>query len=303
LIKNFKINKELYNLRLDKWLKKKFSNLNQSFIQKNIRKKNILVNGLKISANYRLMINDEVKILNYNENHYKNNPILKKLKKIPNNMKQLFLDSIIYEDKNFIIIDKWPDIASQGGTGINISIDDIIKNISVLYNLVHRLDKETTGLMIIAKNLDYTKIFGQMFRTQKIEKKYLALCQGVPQNKESIVNIYIENKKNNSKNESITYYKVLKNNNNFSLILFTPKTGKTHQIRIVSNKLGCPIVGDKIHNKDKIFTKEHLKLNSHYLKFNIRNKEYKFLSKIPNHFKNFTKKIELKKINFNNIEL
>ena len=77
-------------------------------------------------------------------------------------------ESILYENDNFIVIDKWSGIATQGGTNITISIDAIIKNISEDYNLVHRLDKETSGLLIIAKNLKYTKIFGNLFKSRNL---------------------------------------------------------------------------------------------------------------------------------------
>ena len=83
MIKSFKIKKEEIDLRLDKWLKKKFSTLNQSFIEKNIRKKNILVNEAKQNSNYRISINDQIKILNFNEKSYKNFEYVKKQKLIP----------------------------------------------------------------------------------------------------------------------------------------------------------------------------------------------------------------------------
>ena len=232
-------------LRLDKWLKKNFSSLNQSFIEKNIRKKNIQVNNLKKVASYRLLDRDKVTILNYDEVYYKNLSSNKKytIEKI---FKELFKNSIIFESRNFIILDKWSGIATQGGSKIKTSIDHIIKNISSSYNLVHRLDKETSGLLIIAKNLKYTKLFGQMFKSHQIKKKYLAICQGRPKISESIMELNIPRKENtNLMHKTETYYKVLGYKNNLSQILFIPKTGRTHQLRIVSKKLGCPIVGDK----------------------------------------------------------
>ena len=88
-----------------------------------------------------------------------------------------------------------------------------------------------------------------MFKDQEIEKKYLALCQGRPENSESIVDLDIKDrKKDNLKHKTKTYYKVLNVKNNLSQILFVPKTGKTHQLRIVSKKLGCPIIGDAKYN-------------------------------------------------------
>ncbi len=288
------ISKGEIDLRLDKLLKKNFSSLTQSFIEKNIRKKNIIVNGLKKSANYRLKYNDRVDILNYNKEHYKHIVFIKKFK-IPKKINDRFSQSIIFENDNFIVLNKWGGIASQGGSKIIVSIDHIIKNISPSYNLVHRLDKETSGLLIIAKNLQYTKILGEMFKNKTIEKIYLAICQGRPKILES--NIYLDipsKEKENTKHKTETYYKVIKLNNNLSQILFVPKTGKTHQLRIVSKKLGCPIIGDTKYNLQSKYKKEELKLNAHKINFKINSKMYKFSSLLPDHFKKFIKKNNLK---------
>jgi len=163
LIKNFKVQKKEEAIRLDKWLKKNFSSLKQSFIEKNIRKKNILVNKLKKISSYKLIYQDEITILNFDQEKYRHFPSIKKLHIIPIKLQELFNSSIVYENNDFLILNKWTGIATQGGSKINVSIDHIIKNISPYYNLVHRLDRETSGLLIIAKNLEYTKIFGHMF--------------------------------------------------------------------------------------------------------------------------------------------
>jgi len=294
LIKNFKVKKKEEAIRLDKWLKKNFSSLKQSFIEKNIRKKNILVNKVKTISGYKLVFQDEITILNFDQEKYKHFSFIRKLHIIPKKLQILFDTSIVFENNNFIILNKWTGIATQGGSKINISIDDIIKTISPYYNLVHRLDRETSGLLIIAKNLEYTKIFGYMFKNQEIEKNYLALCQGKPKNSESIVDLDIQDKKkDNLKHKTKTYYKVLNINNNLSQILFIPKTGKTHQLRIVSKKLGCPIIGDAKYNTRQKFKNEQLKLNAHLLRFKIRSKIYEFSSILPIHFQDFAKKNHL----------
>ena len=162
---------------------------------------------------------------------------------------------------------------------------------------MHRLDKETSGLLIIAKNLEYTKIFGEIFKKKEIEKKYIALCQGKPKIMESIINFEILNKeKINSKHLTQTYYKVLNTSKNISQILFIPKTGKTHQLRIVSKKLGCPIIGDDKYNFQPRFKNEKLKLNAYKLAFKIKGKSYKFSSYLPEHFKTFMIKNKLKQL-------
>ena len=201
------------------------------------------------------------------------------------------------ENNNFIILDKWSGIATQGGSKINISIDHIIKAKSEKYNLVHRLDRETSGLLIIAKDLQSTKYFGKLFKDRLVQKIYIATCQGRPKNSESEVNLLIADKKNpDKKNNSITKYKVIQSNNNISNIIFIPLTGKTHQLRIVSKHLGCPIIGDTKYNDHNKFNFEKLKLNAHLLKFKFNDSVYEFTSQIPEHFKIFFKKNNLKKI-------
>ena len=291
MIKNFKVHSKDEETRIDRWLKRNFSSLNQGFIEKNLRKGFIKINHSKVKANYKVMNNDIVNIFNYSKENYRH--IVKELihNKIPTDLKNKFDKSIMFENKDFIVINKWSDIVTQGGSIKNISIDDIIKKISRNYNLVHRLDKETSGLLLIAKNLKITKIFGKLFKEQKIKKIYVAICQGVPKNLNSEVKLRIASKSNLFKtSQSVTKYKVLKNKNKLSIIIFRPLTGKTHQLRIVSKHLNCPIIGDMEYSKQKKYNSEELKLNAFFLQFVINNKEYEFKSKLPNHFKEFLNK-------------
>ena len=294
MIKNFKVKEKDEETRIDRWLKRNFSSLNQNFIEKNLRKGLIKINYSKVKANYKVTKNDIVNIFNYSKDDYLH--IIKKLihNKIPKDIKNKFDRSIIFENKDFIVINKWSDISTQGGSKKNVSIDDIIKKISRNYNLVHRLDKETSGLLIVAKNLKITKFFGKLFKEQKIKKIYVAICQGVPKNLNSVVKLRIDNKKKLLNTcQSVTKYKVLKNKNKISVILFRPLTGKTHQLRIVSKHLNCPIIGDKKYNKQKKYNLEKLKLNAFFLQFAISDKEYEFKAKLPSHFDEFLCKNEI----------
>ena len=297
MIKNFKVQEKDEETRIDRWLKRNFSSLNQNFIEKNLRKGLIKINHSKVKANYKVIKNDIVNIFNYSKDNYRH--IIKKLihNKIPKDLKKKFDKSIIFENEDFIVINKWSDISTQGGSEKNISIDDIIKKISRSYNLVHRLDKETSGLLLIAKNLKITKIFGKLFKEQKIKKIYVAICQGVPKNLNSVVKLRINDKRNSSNtSQSVTKYKVLKNKKKLSIILFRPLTGKTHQLRIVSKHLNCPIIGDMKYNKQRKNNLEKLKLNAFFLQFVINNKEYEFKSKLPNHFDAFLYRNEINPI-------
>jgi len=297
LKKNFIIQSDNFDIRLDKWLRSNFSSLNQSFIEKNMRKGNIKVNNKKVTSKYKLQIKDEVIIFNYSKDVYLHQKERLLIKKIPSKYNELFYSNIVYQNDNFIILNKWTGIATQGGSKINISIDDVIKNISNKYNLVHRLDRETSGLLIIAKDMETTKYFGKLFREQLIKKIYVAICQGSPKNKESEINLSIPDKKDSSKvSKSITSYKVYQTNNNISNVIFSPKTGKTHQIRIVAKHLGCPIVGDSKYNIQNKYNFEKLKLNAHILNFTFNKKDYEFISILPDHFKKFLKKYKFKDI-------
>ena len=289
MIKKIKINSNSENQRLDKFLKKSFSSLTQSFIEKNLRKKNILVNNKTSKAKYLINKDDLIIIKNFSKEIYADNKIKKTNKKIDSYLIKNFEKSILHENSNFLVIDKWSGISTQGGTNITISIDTIIKNISSNYNLVHRLDRETSGLLLIAKNLKYTKIFGKLFKLQKIKKVYLALCEGKPKLKESYVDLAIKDKDMINSVQTKTYYKVISYNKKTSLIQFEPKTGKKHQLRIVAKNLGCPIVGDKKYNLNQSNKKENLKLNAHKLEFDIENIVFNYKSKLPKDFTDYVK--------------
>ncbi len=294
MIKKIKIQPGYEDQRLDKFLKRFFSNLNQSFIEKNIRKKNILINNKITKSNYNLKETDIIIIKNYTKASYSNFKPKKNRISTSKSILYNFEKSKLYEDNNFIVLDKWSGISTQGGTKIVESIDSIIKNISINFNLVHRLDKETSGLLIISKNLKFTKIFGNLFKSQAIKKIYIAICAGKPKIKESYVDLLIPYKKKEIGVVSKTYYKVLHYNNKFSLIQFEPHTGKKHQIRIVAKKLGCPIIGDKKYNLNNSNKNEKLKLNARNLYFKINDKKFNFSSKLPKDFINFLKLKNLK---------
>ena len=292
MIKNIKILNN-FNQRLDKYLKKNYTSLTQGFIEKNIRKKNILINNSSTKASYLVKFNDDLKILNFHEKLYKNKIIFKKNIKISREILIEFKKSIIFENNDFIVLNKWSKIATQGGSKIKTSIDHIIKNINEQYRLVHRLDKETSGLLLIAKNLDYAKKLSFLFKQKEITKFYIALCEGNPKNNVSQVKLEIKTKKLKIE-DTLTNYKVLNKNKNISSILFNPHTGKTHQLRIVSKNLGCPIVGDNKYNVYSKYTKENLMLHAFALRFTINKKKFEFISNLPNDFFNFIKKNNLK---------
>ena len=160
------------------------------------------------------------------------------------------------------------------------------------------MDKDTSGLLIISKNKNTAKLFGHLFKSSLIKKTYLAICEGKPRLKESNVDLNIKNKFNKIEITK-TFYKQLYNYKGLSLILYKPMTGKTHQLRIVSKNLTCPIVGDNKYNNQSKYKNEILKLNAHALEFVINDKKYIFKSDLPKDFKDFAKKNNLKYLKTN----
>ena len=292
MIKKINIKKD-YEVRLDKYLKSLFTSLTQSFIEKNIRKKNILINNTKTKANYVVKLNDNLIILNFHEELYKNKIIYKKNIKILDKDLKNFNKSIIFQNDDFLVINKWTEIATQGGSKVNVSIDHIIKNINSNYRLVHRLDKETSGLLLISKNLKYARYFSTLFKQKLITKFYIAICEGTPKNKNSKVLLNIKNK-NQEIEKTVTNYSVIGNKNNITPILYNPETGKTHQLRKVSKNLGCSIIGDKKYNINSKFNSEKLMLHAFALKFIINDKNFRFIAQLPDYFLTFLKKNKLK---------
>jgi len=239
--------------RLDRALRKKFPYLNQGTIEKSLRNKLILVNQNKASSNYRLNLEDIIQI---SESLIQQDFIrTKKTSKLDSAQLKLVTDNIIYRDADLIAINKPSGLAVQGGSKIKISIDEIIPQImesfgvwdeDLNHKLVHRIDKETSGILLVALNNQTAQELAYAFKHHLVEKKYLAVLTGhLGSNNGQISSIINkENKKNINEDNAITNFKVLAKKSKFSLVEFKPITGKTHQLRLHSLELGFPILGD-----------------------------------------------------------
>ena len=228
--------------RLDRFLRKKYQELNQARIEKFLRNKLILVNQQKVSSNYRLVANDNIQI----DAKITQETTFVPQKIITKEHIKLITDSIIYRDDNLIAMNKPAGLAVQGGTKIKTSIDDIMPEVlkalgvynEVGHKLVHRLDKETSGVMLIALNNKTAQSLAESFHDRKIQKKYLAILMGRPKNNQGEISTIQDGKK------AISKYKVLAKNEQLSLLEFMPVTGRMHQLRLHALDLGFPIMGD-----------------------------------------------------------
>lgn len=181
---------------------------------------------------------------------------------------KLLSEYILFSSEEFIAIDKPEGLAVQGGSKISLSIDDALRYINYTenteYKLVHRLDRETSGVLLIARGFNSAAKFGKAFRDKLIGKTYIAVLSGCPAELEGTLVHRIGKDKSGVfevvKELSVggavarTHYKVLQSTNALSLVEFRPETGRMHQLRFHSQYLGCPIVGDnkyggKKHNR------------------------------------------------------
>ena len=301
--KIFLVKKDFINSRIDRWIKKNICHVPQSFIEKNLRNKSVTVNKLKVKSSYKLEINDKIYIKNFNPRQY--NLILSK-KYIPS--KRDIKDSedlVVENNENFCIINKPYGLAVQGGSKIKKNLVDLIAKNRIFLNskpfIVHRLDKETTGIIIIAKNRKYAQLFTSLFRIRKIHKSYLSICYGEMEKNKGIFdeNLIRYDKDKKISERAITYYKVLDKNINSTLLILNPITGRKHQIRKQLFSKGYPVIGDTKYNfpGNKINKSKNLMLHAYSIKFMINEKKYKYTINVPNYIKKMllTKRLTLSK--------
>ena len=295
--KSFTVDEDFNNSRLDKWFKQKVINLPHSLIEKIIRNNKIKINKKKTKSSYRLQTGDLVEI--FDINRFKPTDEKKKIKYLPKKKEIGSYDKYVLEDNdNFIVINKPTGIPVQSGTKSLKNIIDILKNTKYFENskpfIVHRLDKETSGVLIIAKNRKFAQLFTSLFRLRKIHKTYLAIVYGKVNKSIKIMRdnlIYFENNKKVTQ-KAISNLKIIRSSEDYTFLELNPITGRKHQLRKQLLNIGCPIVGDDkyfLNNRNRIKTKS-LMLHAYKIKFMINNVQYNFKANYDNIFEDFLKK-------------
>ncbi len=279
----FIVQKYYENYRFDKWFREEIINLPNSLIQKLLRTNKIKVNNKKIKSSYRLIPGDKVSV--YNLSNYKPTNLKKKIKYLPSHSESSRLENlIIHNNDDYVVINKPRGLPVQSGTKNLKNIIDILKRTKTFEHtkpyIVHRLDKETSGIFLIAKNREAAQFFTSLFRLRRIHKTYLAIVKGeFPKktNKMEDELVYFENKKK-SKLNATTFVKVLKSNSRFSFLELEPKTGRKHQLRKQLFMRGYPIIGDQKYNVrvKKNFKENIMLLHSYRLRFMKNDKKINF---------------------------
>ena len=258
------VDEKYNNKRLDKFIFDKFPSLSSGLFYKTLRKKDFRVNDNRISENIILNTGDEIKVFISDE-------LLENNVSLPT----------IYEDDKILVIDKPTNIEVVGEN----SVTSILEKKYPYIKPCHRLDRNTTGLVLFAKNEESLNILLDKFKNHEIEKHYRATVYGIPKikkakleaflfkdSKKSLVYISGEPKKGYQK--IITSYEVIKEDKkqNISVLDVKLETGRTHQIRAHLAYVGLPIIGDGKYGKNEInkkFNKKTQLLESYSLKFNF----------------------------------
>ena len=287
------------NMRIDRWIRNNIDKLPQSLIEKFLRTGKIKLNNKIVKSSFKVQSKD---IINIYSIKYKK--FIKEKKKflLSNSVVKSNENLIIDDNDDFIVLNKSSGISVQGGTKSKKNLIDIFSQSKIFSNskpfTVHRLDKDTSGVFIIAKHRKAAQLLTSLFRLRMVHKTYLAICHGeISENKGTWDNILLRYEKNKPIYEKArTLYKVLDKNSICSLVEMNPITGRKHQLRKQLSMIGHPIFGDRKYNiniKDQ-YKEKNLLLHSYKIKFMIKDKKFTYTALLPEYFQ---KMLKIKRLN------
>ena len=301
--KTYTVDATFNDMRLDRWIRNILGNIPQGLIEKNLRFGKIKLNNKKVKSSIKVKTSDQIDLYNFN---FKETILQKKIKFEPSkNIIKSNEELIIDNNDDFIVLNKRAGISVQGGTKSKKNLIDIFNKSEIFKDSkpfsVHRLDKDTSGVFIIAKNRETAQLLTSLFRLRKVHKTYLAICHGeIDKNSGEWSNdlVRYDNGKKIIENAKTTY-KVIDKNSNSTLVEMKPITGRKHQLRKQLFEIGHSIYGDQKYrsiNSEKGLNK-NLMLHSYQIKFMINDKKYTYTALLPDYFK---KLLVTKRLNFLN---
>ena len=282
-------------MRIDRWIRLTLGKIPQGLIEKYLRAGKIKLNKKKVKSSNKIKANDEVNLFNI---EIKEIIIQKKIKFEPS--KEIIKsneDQIIDNNENFIVLNKSAGISVQGGTKSKKNLVDIFAKSEIFQGTkpysVHRLDKDTSGVFIMAKTRESAQLLTSLFRLRKVHKTYLAICHGELSKDSGEWNDDLVRFDGEKKiiEKAKTIYKVLDKNSEASLVELKPITGRKHQLRKQLYALGQPIFGDikyRMSNSDRGLNK-NLMLHSYQIKFIINDIKHTYRALLPDYFKKLLK--------------
>ena len=281
--KNLKVDVNNDQRRLDNFLIYKFPNLPRSKIYSMIRKGEIRINSKRCKAQTKISLGDEIRLPPYLESEKRDN----NFRNFPPKIEKLIKNAIIFDDDDFIVINKPEGISVHGGSGQKFSLIDGIRSIysSNDIDLCHRLDKETSGCIVLSKNKLFLKHFNGLLRTKKITKTYLAIICGKLKKSMTVSDKLIARRRNNIKTslvddsgkEALSIFKPIKIYKNYTLVEIEILTGKLHQIRAHAESIKHPVLGDFKYGNINLF-KEFYRLHPTFKRLALHAQSIAFLN-------------------------
>ena len=303
MMKSYIVESSFNDMRIDRWIRNKIGKLPQSLIEKNLRLGKIKINRKKAKSSFKIKTNDKIEIFNFD---FKEKIIQKKISFVPSNEIIKANESLIIDNNdNFVVLNKNSGISVQGGTKSKKNLVDIFAKSEIFQGTkpysVHRLDKDTSGVFIMAKNRETAQLLTSLFRLRKVHKTYLAICHGELEKNSGEWNDDLLRYDNSKKiiEKSKTIYKVIDKNSNSSLVEMKPITGRKHQLRKQLFNIGHSIYGDQKY-RSLSSTKginKNLMLHSYEIKFMIKGNKYTYKALLPEYFK---KLLKIKRLSFPN---
>ena len=303
-MKYFEVEKD--SKRIDAYLSERMDDLSRVAIQRLVSNGKILVNGKKVKTSYKVQTGDKIQI-----EEEKPVEISLKAENIP-------LD-VIYEDADIIVINKLkgmvvhPANGNPDGTLVNAVMaicKDSLSGIGgeIRPGIVHRLDKDTSGIIVVAKNDKAHINLSEQIKNHEVKKTYIALVRGIVKENEATINMPIGRSEKDRKKmavkrngkKAITHFKVLQRYDNYTLLEVNIETGRTHQIRVHLSQIGYPVIGDEVYSNGKNEWNEKGQcLHAKSLEFihPTTGKNMYLVAELPEYFQKILKELEPRKRN------